>query len=424
MTAVYTLLLGLTLLLVIGAIAVLAMNDASHSDDLQLRLRIQSLVRQVEQTPAASPAARQSGSDEAPGAGEASDPNRRLEEEGVLTFVLPVHGGAVQPVVGAGGELPVLREAAAALGSPSGRFATVNALGGQVRLFSQPVTADGVSVAVVQGARSRAFVENTIRRLVLVTLGAGLAGLALSALAGFWLAGLTLRPISETLRRQRAFTADASHELRTPIAILRGNAETLARHEERTIREYRELVGDMIEESGRLTRLIGEMLTLARVDEGRAAISEARVDFSATVAEAARRFEGLVHERSLSLTTDIAAAVTVRGDPERLSQLTAILLDNAVRYTVRGEITVRLLKHGHTAELSVQDTGPGIAAEHLPRLFDRFYRADAARASDTGGTGLGLAIAQQTAALHRGRITVESTLGAGTTFRFRLPAAS
>ncbi len=404
-----------TLALVAGGIVLFNAREARRAGDLELRLRAESLATDLLRT----------GDDRRGRRTDdllhLDDDVHRLERAGVPAYILPVEDGRVRPSPpGAIPDLPNVEAAAAALAARAGRFATVRTAGGQARLYSLPVLRGGQPVAVVQTARSRYFVETALARVLLAVLGLGAGGLVLSAGAGFWLAGRTLRPIAVAMERQRRFTADASHELRTPLTLIRGNAELLARHPDRPIGEYGDVVQDIIAESDRLGRLVADLLTLARADEGRLQLALADVDLSAVAAALAREFEPLATAKGLTLRAEITPGVHVRGDADRLRQLGVILLDNAVRYTQTGAVTLRLTG-GHGAILSVSDTGPGIAPEHLPHIFERFYRADPARSSDQGGSGLGLAIARWIAEAHGGRIEVTSAPGRGSTFSVRLP---
>jgi signal transduction histidine kinase len=283
------------------------------------------------------------------------------------------------------------------------------------------VKRDGQTVAIVQVARSSYFVNTTLTRLLLAVLILGAAGLTSSALAGFWLAGRTLRPIAVALQRQRDFTADASHEIRTPLALVRGNAELLTRHLDRPIGEYRDVVSDILDESDRLTRLVANLLTLARADDGRVQLDLTRVDLSALADTLLREFEPAARAKGLALRAVVQPGVAVWADADRLHELGVILLDNALRYTDAGQVTLTVRSEAHGAVLAVRDTGPGIAAEHLPAIFDRFYRVDAARSPERGCTGLGLAIARWIAEAHGGRIEVASQPGQGTTFTVHIP---
>jgi two-component system, OmpR family, sensor histidine kinase CiaH len=266
------------------------------------------------------------------------------------------------------------------------------------------------------------FVDAQTPRIWLTTLAVGGLALVASALAGFWLAGRTLRPIAAVLEQQRAFTADASHELRTPLAVLLGNAEYLARHPEESIGAHADVVDDMVEESRRLSALVAGLLTLARADEGKVALARAEISLADVATDAVRSLRPLAEAKGLALAVACDGEARVDADRDRLYQLSVILIDNAVRYTAAGGVQVRVAARDGEALLSVNDTGPGIAAEHLPRLFERFYRTDESHGSD-GGAGLGLAIADWIARAHGGSITVESALGAGSTFVLHLPLA-
>ena len=419
LTLLYVSLMGVTLAVVAGGILVLGTQQARRTEDQSLRLRAE---RDAPRGGPGRPPGRPPSADPAPGSGE---PRRqdRIEQEGILVYDLPVRDNRVLDFSGGSyAGLPSVALAQAAVDAKSGRFQTLSLEAGEVRVYSLPVVRDGRVVAVVQAARSRYFVDATVTRLLLIVVGAGAVGLIFSAGAGFWIAGRTLRPIATALQRQRDFAADASHELRTPLALVRGNAELLQRHPEERIGAYDDVVQDIVDESDRLSRLVSDLLTLARADSGHIQIARSPVDLSALAAELLQKMEPLAHAKGLELRGDIAPAVGVTGDADRLRQLGLILLDNAVRYTRTGVVTLRVGRDGHHAALlAVQDTGPGIAGEHLPRLFDRFYRTDAARSAESGGTGLGLAIAKWIAEAHGGRIGVSSTVGRGSTFTVFLP---
>jgi signal transduction histidine kinase len=187
------------------------------------------------------------------------------------------------------------------------------------------------------------------------------------------------------------------------------------------VRAYDDVMEDIEAESERLGRLVSGLLTLTRADDSRVQLQWSRVDLSALMQALAREVAPLAEAKELALRTTIQQGVSVYGDADRLHELGLILLDNAIRYTAAGHVSLELEVAGATAVLRVADTGPGIAPAHLPRIFDRFYRAPAARSSEAGGTGLGLAIARWIAEAHGGRITVMSTVGQGSTFTVHLP---
>lgn len=283
------------------------------------------------------------------------------------------------------------------------------------------VTSDGEQVTLVVG-RSLNSRDYQLRLLATVLGLGGLGGIVLATAGGFWLAGRALVPIRESLDTQRRFVSDASHELRTPIAVMKANAELLLRHPDQTVEANIDQVAAINEESDHLTRLVGDLLTLARADEQRIEVVTRRVDLRELLESLVRDMTALAEAKGVALHAELAPCA-VDGDAQRLRQLATILLDNALKFTPPGgEVTVSSLRQGSRVEFAVRDTGPGIAASDLPRIFDRFFRVDQARAPQTG-TGLGLAIARWIAEAHGGRVTAASTPGEGATFTVRLPAA-
>ncbi len=295
--------------------------------------------------------------------------------------------------------------------------------GTHYRVIASPAeTADGEPYTLVVG-RSRDSRNQQLRVLAIVFGAGGLAGLLLATVAGFLLAGRALVPIRRSLETQRRFVSDASHELRTPVAVLKANAERLLRHPDQTVDENIDQVAAINEEADHLTRLVGDLLTLARADEQRLEIVRERVDLCEVLDAPIRDLTALAEAKGIALASSLTPA-QMEADPQRIRQLAIILLDNALKFTPPGgEISVKSSLQGSRWTLSVSDTGPGIAADDQPRIFDRFYRADAARAPQ-GGAGLGLAIARWIAEAHHGRISVASAPGRGATFAVTLPGAS
>ena len=411
LTALYAGLFALGLIAVAVALAVSSVREARRSADAELQARAQDIAGHVRRGDALIGGSQQADGDE----------GDRIEGRGILAYVLPVTNGRCDaPAPDASTHLPDAVLAQTALSGGSGRFATLDGSPRDLRLYSLPVQHNGATVAVVQVARSQYFVDETVPRLWLTTLIVGGLALLAAAGAGFWLAGRTLQPIAAALERQRAFTADASHELRTPLAVLLGNAEYLARHHDETIGAHADVVEDMLAESRRLSDLVAGLLTLARADEGRLELRREEIDLGGVAADAARSLRPLAEAKGLDLSATSGGAVYVHADRDRLYQLALILIDNAVRYTAHGNVRVSVSAWDGEALLRVADSGQGIAPEHLPHLFERFYRPDESRGSD-GGAGLGLAIADWIARAHDGRIEVESTERAGSVFTVHLP---
>jgi len=228
--------------------------------------------------------------------------------------------------------------------------------------------------------------------------------------------------IEHAFIRVTQFTADASHELRTPISLIRTEAE-IALRRSRGDAEYREALRNILLEAERTSKLVGELLSLARADSGRETLRIAAVDLSAVVDEISERWRELMATRNLTFTSQLAEReIAVLGDRNALQRLLAVLLDNAAKYTpAPGTVELRLETSGSFAVIRVSDSGIGIALEDQTRIFERFYRVDKARSRDLKGAGIGLAIAQWIVQQHNGSITVQSSPGKGSTFLVELP---
>jgi heavy metal sensor kinase len=219
----------------------------------------------------------------------------------------------------------------------------------------------------------------------------------------------------------RRFTADASHELRTPLAVIRSEAE-LALRKPSVPPEQQALLGSILEECDRLSRLTDQLLALAREDAGVAVQAREALDLAALATGTAETMRPLAEAGDVRLHSDSRGPVWVRGDESRLRQVFYNLLDNALAHTPSGgEVEVRVEAQDGQAVAVVRDTGEGIPPEHLPRVFDRFYRVDRARSRERGGTGLGLSIVRSVVIAHGGKIELESAVGRGTTARMVLP---
>lgn len=229
--------------------------------------------------------------------------------------------------------------------------------------------------------------------------------------------------LQHSVNRLSQFTADASHELRSPIAFIRTAAE-IALRQQRTPDAYRQALRQIHDESERTSHLIENLLLLARADAGAGMLQFASVDLTDIVEKVCRQEQAQVRAKDLSLEVHVPReTVTIQGNDPAIRRLVRVLLDNAIKYTPSGGcIEVSLDQREERIELAVRDTGIGIAEADLPRVFDRFYRADKARSRDEGGCGLGLSIAQWIARCHRAEIRAESDTGRGSVFRVRFGA--
>lgn len=232
----------------------------------------------------------------------------------------------------------------------------------------------------------------------------------------------TLSRLDAAFEQLRRFTADASHELRTPLTAIRSVGE-VALQRSLTAEGYREVIGSMLEDVDRLTRLVENLLLLTRAEAGRILLTRATVDLGELVAGVSDSLRVLAEEKNQDLTVRLDGSLTAHCDAGVLRQGITNLLYNAIKYTPRhGAIRVAATSTvGGDAVIEVQDTGPGIPAADHQRVFERFYRVDHARSRQTGGTGLGLAIARWAVEANGGRIELESLEGRGTLFRVVLP---
>ena len=294
--------------------------------------------------------------------------------------------------------------------------------------YSQPIYSERTAgagaavVGVVQVARSLETVSDTMTGLITLLVAASGLALLLAFFAGLWLAGRTLRPIRESLQQQKQFVSDASHELRTPVTVIRTAAEAILRQRTPIDPRVRELAEDIVSESAQLGSLVGDLGVLAEADS-RAEMRREAIDVKELLATVVQSGSIQAEAHGVRLVATITADGLIDGDPVRLRQLFGILIDNATKFTAPGEaLELRAGLDGRHLRVAVIDHGPGIPAAELPHIFERFYRGEAERQRE--GSGLGLAIAQWIAEGHGGVISVRSIEGHGAEFIVDLPLAS
>jgi len=360
------------------------------------------------------------------------------------------------------GDVPVDPVAVATVLAGREVFDTIRLGNEPIRLYTAPVDHAGRAVGVVQLGLSLDEVRETLA-VFLAILGVALpATLTLASLGGIFLAGRALRPVDritraaqtisahdlsrrlnldlpddelgrlartfdgmiarldEAFRRQRRFTADASHELRTPLTVIKGDL-SLALARPRDAQYYRQVLVEVDEEVDRMNRLVERLLTLARADAEGLPLHRQPVNLSLLLAEIVEQAHPLAQAKGLELTAQIASDLTAEVDPDAITEVVFNLLDNAIKYTPAGRVRLSAHLEGDGIRIAVSDSGPGISAEHLPHLFEPFYRVDRARSRELGGVGLGLTIARELVRAHGGDITVHSVPGEGSTFTVRLP---
>ena len=342
---------------------------------------------------------------------------------------------------------------------------TVSVAGESMRTRVAPIIRDGKVTGALEAGMADDDVRETLRSLLLILAVGYPLTLGVASAGGAFLAGRALGPIDsitqaarrisaadlsqrlnlplpddevgrlartfdemiarleEGFRRQRQFTADASHELRTPLTAIKGQVE-VALSRDRDAEGYRRVLQAVNEESDRLIRLAASLLTLARADAGGVALSRERLELPGLVSAVAEQVARSAQAKGVRLVAADGPLLAILADEDMVIQLLLNLLDNAVKYTESGgQVRLSWKAVDGTAEISVSDTGTGIAAEHLPHIFDRFYRADPARGRAGGGAGLGLSICRWIVEAHGGAISVDSAPGAGSTFIVRLPLA-
>ncbi|UBF30281.1 cell wall metabolism sensor histidine kinase WalK (plasmid) [Kovacikia minuta CCNUW1] len=242
--------------------------------------------------------------------------------------------------------------------------------------------------------------------------------------ASWWLAGLAMQPVYQSYQQIQQFTADAAHELRTPLAATKATVESTLEIEPLTVAEAKSTLFTIERQNNRLIQLVQDLLLLSRMDLQVLSLKVQPVKLNTLITDVVDEFEALAIAAGLSLMTEVLShqPVTVFGDEDQLYRLVANLVTNAIQYTCKGgKITIRLNKDEKHALLQVQDTGIGIPEAEQTRIFDRFYRVNSDRSRAQGGSGLGLAIAQAIAQTHQGYIFVQSVSGNGSIFTLQLP---
>ncbi len=335
-----------------------------------------------------------------------------------------------------------------------------------VRVLIMPVQNEGQVTSLVQVGISMENLYHTRRRFVLIMTALFPLGLLLAGGGGWLLARRALLPVDhmtkaanrisgehleerllvtgagdeldrlartlnemlgrldDSFRQVRQFSADASHELQTPLTILKGEIEVALRAP-RTPEEYQGVMLSSLEEIERISRLVEGLLLLARADSGVLKLDLQAVDLHRLLREVKTQMQRRADDHGVSLRLEALAPVTICGDREQLPRLLINLIDNAIKYTpAGGQVTLALHRNGSQAMIDIADTGIGLTPEEQERIFTRFYRAAPARSQGGGGAGLGLCIAQSIAQAHGGKIQVQSSPGRGSTFTVALPAES
>lgn len=265
-----------------------------------------------------------------------------------------------------------------------------------------------------------------LKTLLIVLVLISILFLLAAAFAGHLLAGRAIIPIKESFARQREFVADASHELRTPLSIVLTSVEAVQTDDDTILSPFStQVLNDMKSEVRRMTKMVSDLLTLARADAGISNIMKEKFDLSALTEQMVRSFQPVADEKGVELRLGSEHNTILLADKERVNQLLVILLDNAIKYTSYGgrvDVSIKAIGGSQpSVNIIVQDQGIGISDADKNLIFDRFYRVDKARSREEGGTGIGLSIAKWIVDAHEGTIKVESTPGCGSSFTVNLP---
>jgi len=298
---------------------------------------------------------------------------------------------------------------------------------GHIRILALPVYGYSQLEGYVRATESTEAVEQTLTWLA---LGLGLGGtiaLSLSGIGGMWLTRQSLQPVEQSFDQLKQFTADASHELRTPLTVIKTSLEVIFLHLEPISPLNEKRLTEIASATHQMTQLVEDLLFLTRTDSPLKASTATHIllPLDEVIQEFVELIEPQAIAKRITLTTYLQSGVTILGNAAQLIRLFSNLLENALHYTPSGgTVTVSMTTVDRIVVVSVEDTGIGIAPEHLPLVFNRFWRADKARSHREGGLGLGLAIAQAIAHNHSAEITVSSQMEVGSCFRVLFPRHS
>jgi len=278
------------------------------------------------------------------------------------------------------------------------------------------------SIETISIIKNLGDVKGTLRTFQQDVGASIVIGLLVSLVAGYFLAGRALVPIRRAWERQQQFVADASHELRTPTAVIHAQTELLLRKPDHTIEQESLHISTILSESKRMGKLVDDLLTLARTDSNQFQLQTELFHLDELLSEVSEQFRFLGEIRGIRIDTHIQSPILFLGDESRVRQLLIILLDNALKFTgPEGQIRITAHSLLHTVMIRIADSGCGIPETDLPHVFKRFYRGDKSRSRTAGGTGLGLSIAEWIVQAHGGKIQIESTVNVGTTVEILLP---
>jgi signal transduction histidine kinase len=409
-TAWYVGTFALVLLMLGGLLFAALAHDLSMSLDKSLRAATTEIARAAE---------RREQERALPGTG-AIDAVEELKIPDRDLYLFDLTGRPLTPLT-ANEVLRELATEAARTGSSTKRWDAPHDL--TLQAYAERFTTSRGTKYVAAAVANRDTLDDRFAILFALAGALGLLGLVLVATGGWLLARKSVAPVELTMEQMRRFMADAAHELRTPVAVIRSRVDvTLERP--RDAAAYETMLVELRAEVERLAALLNDLFTLARADSDGRLFTAVRVQLDEVVLEAVTTAGWIASRRDISLDVAEADEAVIDGDPALLRQLVLILLDNAIKFShVGGSVRISISARSGVAAIVIEDEGVGIASADVPRVFDRFYRAESARGA-TAGAGLGLAIAKWIADVHGAEITIAPAPERGTRVTVRFPGAA
>ena len=392
------LLIGIVLTVMVAAVAVYMMNDYYNS----LRVTMEQVVAPLQgfsQPPKGEPPR------------EKPDQERAQQKKDILTVFYSPESGAYS-VLSPNNAFTdeELRSLLSAIVSQKDDFGTLR----QNRVIYYRSGSEPCRIAIA----STDYITRSMGNLALVLLAIWLGAMLLFFAVSVRLSALAARPMEDAMQREKQFIADASHDLKTPLSVILANNAILLENPEAPVGSVRRWVDSSQESAKRMQQLISQMLTLAAAERPDTALSTQPVDLAAIAMKAALEMESIAYEKCVTLETALPETCILRGNTDYLQRIVSSLLENALKYEpAGGRVQLTLTQDKRRVQLSVQNFGSAIPAEDLPHVFDRFYRSDKSRKSESGSFGLGLAITKEMVEKLGGEISASSSAEDGTVFQ-------
>ena len=294
-------------------------------------------------------------------------------------------------------------------------------ISGSTYSYLKQRTPFGTKIAFVDRTQYQNLLFELLRTFILI----GSISLIALLIISIYLTNRTIKPIKETFEKQKQFIADASHELKTPLTIIKTNASLILSYPDDSIRNQQKWINYINAQTDRMSILINEMLSLTKLDTDENRLTLFSINISKIIESMILMFDVVIYENNIELETNISTDLFINGDKESIKKLFSIIMDNAIKHTNKnGKITVSLFTDKNKIKLIIKNTGEGIPPEHLEKIFERFYRVDSSRDRETGGYGLGLSIANSIVKQHKGKIYAQSKINQYASFIVELPQQS